>query len=76
MDFFKNFLASCLGTFVALGLISIFFFMGIASIATAVNFEKLDHKQIGDSSVLELDLNTTILDRSPAFNPFENFSDF
>ena len=76
MGFFKNFLASCLGTFVALGLLTIFFFMGIATIATTVNFEKLDNTRIGDSNVLELDLNTTVLDRSPALNPFENFSDF
>ena len=76
MGFFKNFLASCLGTFVALGLLTIFFFMGIATITTTVNFEKLDNTRIGDSNVLELDLNTTVLDRSPALNPFENFSDF
>ena len=76
MKFFKSFLASLLGTFVALGLITLFFFMGIAVIATSVNFETLEGERINDNSVLNLNLNTTIEDRSPAFNPLENFSDF
>jgi protease-4 len=76
MKFFKSFLASCLGTFAALGLVSIFLFMGIATIATSVNFEKTEGTWISENSVLDLNLNTSIIDRSPAFNPLENFSDF
>ena len=40
MNFFKSFLASLLGTFVAMGLVAIFFFMGIAAVATSLNFEQ------------------------------------
>jgi len=76
MKFFKSFLASLLGTFVALGLVTLFFFMGIAAIATSVNFEKKEGTWIKENSVLELDLDTNIIDRSPDFNPFESFSDF
>ena len=40
MNFFKSFLASLLGSFIALGLVAIFFFMGIAALATSLNFEQ------------------------------------
>ncbi len=76
MNFFKTFLASLLGTFVALGLISVFFFMGIAAIATSVNFDKAEGAWISENSVLDLNLNTVVVDRSPKANPFDNFSDF
>ena len=73
MKFFKSFLASFLGTFVAMGLVVLFFFMGIAAIATSVNFEKTEGTWIEESSVLNLDLNTSIVDRGPTFNPLESF---
>ena len=76
MNFFKSFLASFIGTFIALGLVTIFFFMGIAAIATSINFEKDEIAWVSESSVLELDLNTLIVDRSPAYNPIESFSGF
>ncbi len=76
MNFFKSFLASFIGTFIALGLVTIFFFMGIAAIATSINFEKDELAWVSESSVLELDLNTLIVDRSPAYNPLESFSGF
>ena len=75
MKFFKSFLASFLGTFVATGLVALFFFIGIAAIATSVSFEKTEGTWIGENSVLNLDLNTSIEDRGPAFNPLESFSD-
>ena len=75
MNFFKSFLASLLGTFIALGLISIFFFIGIAAIATSINFKTVDPAFISENSVLNIDLNTSVRDRSPAFNPFEFFSE-
>ena len=75
MNFFKSFLASLLGTFIALGLISIFFFTGIAAIATSINFKTVDPVFISENSVLNIDLNTSVRDRSPAFNPFEFFSE-
>jgi len=76
MNFLKSFLASCLGTFAALSLISVFFFMGIASLATSVNFEKSEKLWIEENSIMELDLNTNITDRAPDFNPLENLSDY
>ena len=50
--------------------------MGIAAIATSINFEKDEVAWVSENSVLELDLNTVIVDRSPAFNPLESFSGF
>ncbi|NBS19686.1 MAG: signal peptide peptidase SppA [Flavobacteriia bacterium] len=76
MNFLKSFLASCLGTFAALSLISVFFFMGIASLATSVNFEKSEKLWIEENSIMELDLNTNITDRAPDFNPLQNLSDY
>lgn len=75
MNFFKSFLASLLGTFIALGLISILFFTGIAAIATSINFKTVDSAFISENSVLNIDLNTSVRDRSPAFNPFGFFSE-
>lgn len=76
MKFFKSFLASLLGTFVAVGLIALFFFMGIAAIATSLNFENPKSAWIKENSVLDLNLNTVMTDRSPAYNPLEGISDF
>ncbi len=75
MKFFKSLLASFLGTFVAMGLVALFFFIGIAAISTSVNFENTEATWIIENSVLNLDLNTSIVDRGPAFNPLESFSD-
>ena len=75
MKFFKSFLASFLGTFLAMGLVVLFFFIGLAAIATSVSFENTNGTWIGENSVLNLDLNTSIVDRGPAFNPLESFSD-
>lgn len=75
MNFFKSFLASLLGTFIALGLISILFFTGIAAIATSINFKTVDSAFISENSVLNIDLNTSVRDRSPAFNPFGFFTE-
>ena len=74
MNFFKSILASILGTFVALGLLIIFFFMGIAAIATSVNLEKVDSVFVNENSILNLNLNTSVRDRSPAFNPLQFLS--
>ena len=76
MNFFKSFLASLLGTFIALGLVAIFFFMGIAALATSLNFEQSGRTWIKQNSVLDLDLNTEVRDRSPGYNPLEDLPDF
>ena len=75
MNFFKSFLASLMGTTVALGLIIIFFFISIAAIATSVNIEKVDSAFISENSILNLNLNLSVRDRSPAFNPFQFLSE-
>ena len=54
----------------------LFFFMGIAAITTTVNFEKTEGSWVRENSILNLDLNAIIVDRGPAFNPLESFSDF
>ena len=76
MNFFKSFLASLLGSFIALGLVAIFFFMGIAALATSLNFEQSGTTWIKENSVLDLDLNTEVRDRSLGYNPLEDLSDF
>ena len=75
MNFFKSFLASLMGTTVALGLIIIFFFISIAAIATSVNIEKVDSAFVSENSILNLNLNLSVRDRSPAFNPFQFLSE-
>ena len=75
MNFFKSFLASLLGTTFALGMIIIFFFISIAAIATSVNIEKVDSAFLSENSILNLNLNLSIRDRSPAFNPFQFLSE-
>ena len=50
-----------MGTFVAMGLVALFFFIGIAAIATSVSFEITEGTWIGENSVLNLDLNTSII---------------
>ena len=76
MNFFKSFLASLMGTFIAMGLVALFFFMGIAAIATSLNFEQSKGTWVKENSVLGLNLNTMVTDRSPNFNPLEGLSDF
>ena len=58
-----------------MGLISILFFTGIAAIATSINFKTVDSAFISENSVLNIDLNTSVRDRSPAFNPFGFFTE-
>mgnify|MGYP001157169619 FL=1 len=50
--------------------------MGIATIATSINFQKNQGTWVSENSVLELDLNSVISDRSPKFNQLKSFSDF
>ena len=50
--------------------------MGIATIATSINFQKNQGTWVSENSVLELDLNSVISDRSPKFNQLKSLSDF
>tara|TARA_A100001011_G_scaffold70840_1_gene72494 strand:- start:832 stop:2508 length:1677 start_codon:yes stop_codon:yes gene_type:complete len=48
--------------------------MGVAAIATSVNLEKVDSVFVNENSILNLNLNTSVRDRSPAFNPLQFLS--
>ncbi|MGB2136094.1 MAG: signal peptide peptidase SppA, partial [Flavobacteriaceae bacterium] len=50
--------------------------MGIAAVATSLNFEQSGSTWIKENTVLDLDLNTEVKDRSPVYNPLEGLSDF
>lgn len=62
MNFFKSFLASVLGTVVALMVIGVFFFISIASLATVISAEEASPIEIGENSLLELDLDIPVYD--------------
>lgn len=71
MNFFKSFLASILGTFVALLFIGIVFFMSLAGLATAVSSEEATIASISDNSILELDLDLPVFDNVTATQNLE-----
>ena len=75
MSFFKSFFASFLGSLVALGIILIFFFMGIAALATSATISSSAPINLEENSVVSLDLNKVINDRAPQLNPFEESLD-
>ena len=75
MNFFKSFFASFLGSLVALGFIFIFFFIGIAAIATSATIGSSATVNLQENSVVNLDLNKVINDRAPQLNPFEESLD-
>jgi len=75
MSFFKSFFASFLGSLVALGIILIFFFIGIAAIATSATIGSSAPVNLEENSVVNLDLNKLINDRAPQLNPFEESLD-
>ncbi len=75
MNFFKSFFASFLGSLVALGFIFIFFFIGIAAIATSATIGSSATVNLQENSIVNLDLNKVINDRAPQLNPFEESLD-
>ena len=75
MNFFKSFFASFLGSIVALGFIFIFFFIGIAALATSATIGSSAPVNLEENSVVNLDLNKLINDRAPQLNPFEESLD-
>jgi protease-4 len=50
--------------------------MGIAAIATSLNFEQSKGTWIKENSVLDLNLNALVIDRSPSFTPLQGLSDY
>ena len=70
MNFFKNFLASVLGTFTALGLFFAIILMLISATASII-ISPLAIKTIKSNSVLDLNLNVPITDRNPSFDELD-----
>ena len=71
MNFLKSFLASILGTVVAFIFMGIVFFMAIAGIASAFGSEETIKVDIRENSILELDLDLSVLDNVAATQEFE-----
>lgn len=70
MNFFKNFLASVLGTFTALGLFFAIILMLISATASII-VSPLAVKSIKSNSILDLNLNVPITDRNPSFDELD-----
>jgi len=63
MNFLRNFLASILGTLVAMILVVILFFIAIAGMASSVGLEEVESAvEPREKSVLELEMNVPIYD--------------
>lgn len=73
MNFFKSLLASMLGTFLALGLLMLVFIMIIASALSSGDSKSITVK---DSSILHLQLNQEVVERSNNKNVKIDLSDF
>jgi len=70
MNFFKNFLASVLGTLTAIGFFFALILMLVATVAS-VMVSPTSSKAIQANSVLDLNLNVPITDRNPSFDELE-----
>ena len=70
MNFFKNFLASILGTLTALGLFFTIILILISATASII-VSPSSVKSIKSNSVLDLNLNFPITDRNPSFDELE-----
>jgi len=71
MNFFKSFLASVLGTVVALIFVGLLLIMSVAGIATAVASEEAIAVDVSENSLLELDLDRPMFDNVGATQDFE-----
>ena len=71
MDFFKRFLASCLGSVVGLGFLFFIILFGILGISSSSSISNTENTKIEENSVLELNLNIPIRDRGPKTNVLE-----
>ena len=74
MNFFKNFLASILGTLTALGLFFTIILI-LISAAASIIVSPSSVKSIKSNSVLDLNLNFPITDRNPSFDELEMIFD-
>ena len=71
MDFFKRFLASCLGSVVGLGFLFFIILFGILGISSSSSISNIEKTKIEENSVLELNLNVPIRDRGPKTSVLE-----
>lgn len=71
MNFFKSFLASVLGTVVALIFVGLLLMMSVAGIATAVASEEAIPVDLSENSLLELDLDRPMFDNVGATQDFK-----
>lgn len=74
MNFFKNFLASILGTLTALGLFFTIILILISATASII-VSPSSVKSIKSNSILDLNLNFPITDRNPSFDELEMIFD-
>jgi protease-4 len=70
MNFFKNFLASVLGTLSAIGLFFALILM-LVSAAASIIVSPSGSKAVQANSILDLNLNVPITDRNPSFDELE-----
>ena len=70
MNFFKNFLASVLGTLTAIGLLFALILM-LVSAAASIIVSPSGTIAVQANSILDLNLNVSITDRNPSFNELE-----
>jgi protease-4 len=70
MNFFKNFLASVLGTLTAIGLFFALILM-LVSAAASIIVSPSGTKAVQANSILDLNLNVPISDRNPSFDELE-----
>ena len=73
MQFLKNLLASVLGTFIAIVLAFVFLFIIIAGVASSI--DSTDEVTVKEKSVLTINLQKPITDRSPKQFDFETAFD-
>ena len=70
MNFFKNFLASVIGTLTAIGLFFTIILLLVSATASII-VSPSTTQPVKSNSVLDLNLNAPILDRNPSFDQLE-----
>lgn len=70
MNFFKSFLASVLGTFIAIGLFFTLILMLVSATASFI-VSPSTTQAVKSNSILDLNLNVPITDRNPSFDELE-----
>lgn len=71
MDFFKRFLASCLGSVVGIGFLLFLILFGIIGISSSSSISNIEKSKIEENSVLDLNLDVAIRDRGPKTSVLE-----